>query len=192
MFIKEQPPRSSCLDEYGAGFPEFLTRFAPARSLAYLADVARLEWVVNRTLHAPDAEPLDVRRLLDLGDADRARVSFAPHPSAGLLRCEHPADFIWHAVLEQDDRALAAIDLSREAIWLLVQRSPAGVDISRIGEAAWRFSARLFAGWPLYVLIEEFPGLEIDALLGEHLAAGRLSGFSLPDAILPQPRPILL
>lgn len=191
LFIKEQLPRSSYLDEYGAGFPEFLERFAPAKSLVYLDDVAQLEWAVNRALHAPDAEPLDVRRLLHLSDADRACVRFVPHPSVGLLHCEHPADTIWHAVLEQDDPALAAVDLSGEAIWLLVQRLPAGVDVSRIGEAAWRFSARLYAGQPLHALLQEFPGLEIDALLGEHLAAGRLVGFNLPDSTLLQPQRIL-
>ena len=55
-------------------FPEFLARFPPAASLAYIADVARLEWAVNRALHAPDAAPLDVARL-----ADRAGGR-GPHP----------------------------------------------------------------------------------------------------------------
>src|SRR6267378_6124166 len=51
MFIEGQPPRSAYLDEYGAAFPEFLARFPAATSVPYLADVARLEWAVNRALH---------------------------------------------------------------------------------------------------------------------------------------------
>src|SRR2546425_12390395 len=63
IFVHERPPASAYLDEYGAEFAEFLARFPPAASLAYLADVARLEWAANRALHAPDEEPLDVTRL---------------------------------------------------------------------------------------------------------------------------------
>lgn len=183
FFINEQPPRSAYLDEYGAGFPEFLAQFAPAASLVYLVDVARLEWAVNRALHAPDAEPFDVRRLVDLTDSDRARVSFVPHPAVGLIRCEYPADIIWRSVLEQDDSALAALDLASGPIWLLVQRSTTGVDVSRMCESAWRLSMALFEGRPLHAVLEEFPGVEADALLAGHLAAGRLIGFSLADQL---------
>ena len=50
IFAREQPPRSADLDAYGAEFPGFLQRFGPASTLAYLADVARLEWAVNREI----------------------------------------------------------------------------------------------------------------------------------------------
>src|SRR6266511_1419278 len=66
IFVHERPPVSAYLDKYGAEFVEFLARFPPAASLAYLGDVARLEWAVNRALHAPDGEPLDVTRLAAL------------------------------------------------------------------------------------------------------------------------------
>ena len=51
--------------------------------------MARLEWAVNRALHAPDAEPLDASRLQALGEAERARVSFVPHPSVSLVDADH-------------------------------------------------------------------------------------------------------
>src|ERR1700752_3128513 len=76
VFIEAYPPKSACLDDYGVEFPDFLSGFERASSLAYLPDVARLEWAVNRALHAPDAEPLDARRLVALEEAERARVSF--------------------------------------------------------------------------------------------------------------------
>ena len=184
LFIKQQPPRSAYLDEYGAGFPEFLAHFAPAASLAYLPDVARLECAVNRALHAPDTEPFAVRRLLDLSDTDRARVCFVPHPSVSLVRCEYPADIIWRSVLEQEDSALAAIDLASGPVRLLVHRLITGVEVSRLSESAWRFSGGLFEGRPLHAVLDEFLGAQTDALLGGHLAAGRLNGFSLADTIV--------
>src|SRR5713101_4836442 len=74
IFIEEEPPRTAYLDEYGEAFPEFLSRFAPAASLAYLSGVARLEWAMSRALHAPDVEPLDVSRLSAIDPGDHGRV----------------------------------------------------------------------------------------------------------------------
>jgi hypothetical protein len=69
IFIDQSPPRSAWLDEYGADFPEFLARLPQAASLAYLADVARLEWLINCVLHAPQARPLELARLAQLDEA---------------------------------------------------------------------------------------------------------------------------
>src|SRR2546426_4417764 len=92
LFMDEQPPLLANLDEYGAGFPEFLARFPAVAELAYLPDVARLEWAVNRALHAPDATPPDLVRLATLTPDEQAHVRFTPHPSAQLVRADHPAD----------------------------------------------------------------------------------------------------
>ena len=180
-FIEEQPPRSACLDDYGAGFADFLACFAPAAPLEYLPDVARLEWAVNRALHASDVEPLDPRRLAALAEAESARVSFAPHPSVSLLRVDHPVDLIWRAVLEEDDDALSAIDPGAGPAWLLVQRLATGVEARRMSESTWRITAALFAGRPLAAALDEAPDSEASALLADHLAAGRFIDFSLNE-----------
>ncbi len=183
IFVHEQPPRSAYLDEYGAAFPEFLARFPPAASLAYLPDVARLEWAVNRALHAPDEAPLDVAQLAEIASADHDRVRFVAHPSVNLLRVGHPADAIWLAVLGQDDAALAAIDLAAGPVWLIVQRSASGVDVTRSDERAWRFAAELLAGQPLGVALDAADGVDATSLLADHLKAGRCVAFSLADAV---------
>ena len=180
-FIEEQPPRSACLDDYGAGFADFLACFAPAASLEYLPDVARLEWAVNRALHAPDAKPLDTARLVALTEDEQARVRFAPHPSASLVRAGHPVDAIWRAVLDRDDAPLAAIDPGAGPAWLLVQRLATGVEARRMSESAWRITAALFAGRPLAAALDEAPDTEASALLADHLAAGRFIDFRLNE-----------
>jgi len=181
LFIEEELPQSANLDDYGAGFPEFLARFPPVAALAYLPDVARLEWSVSRALHAPDAPPLDLGRLAALTDDEQAHVRFTPHPSAGLVRADHPADAIWRAVLAQDDAALAAIDHASGPVWLLVHRAESGVEVTRLSETAWRFTEALFAGRPLHSALEDAPGAEAHVLLAGHLAAGLFAGFGVSD-----------
>jgi hypothetical protein len=184
LFMEEQPPQSANLDDYGAAFPEFLSRFEAVSALAYLPDVARLEWTVSRALHAPDAPPLDLGRLAALTEDEQAHVRFAPHPSTGLVRAGHPADSIWRAVLAQDDAALAAIDPASGPVWLVVHRVESGVEVTRLSEAAWRFTEALFAGRPLHSALEEASSGDAQVLLAEHLAAGRLADFSLADTAI--------
>ena len=186
-FVHEQPPHSAWLDEYGAGFAESLARFPPAASLAYLRDVARLEWAVNRALHAPDVEPLEVALLSALSPADHERVCFVAHPSVGVLELAYPADVIWRAVLAQDDAALAAIDLASGPVWLIVERAASGIDVTRVGGQAWRFTADLLAGQPLGIALEAAEDIDAPSLLADHLKAGRFSAFNLAHpAAMPQ------
>jgi len=181
IFITAEPPRRADLDAYGEAFPEFLAGFPPAGALSYLPGVARLEWAVNRALHAPDTEPLDLSRLAAIAAAEHGRVAFRPHPSVALVEADHPVDEVWRAVLAEDDQAMAAIDLDAGPVRLLVERLATGVEVTRLEEPAWRFAAALCASRPLQTAIGAAPEVDAAALLAEHLAAGRLIGFELVD-----------
>jgi hypothetical protein len=181
-FMRETPPRSAWLDAYGEGFADFLERFPPAASLAYLPDVARLEVLVNRALHAPDADPLDLAQLACLDETDAGDPQFVPHPSIGLICLPFPADTIWHAVLTEDDAALKAIDLAEGPVWLLIERRTSGVEILRMSEPTWNFTASLCAGEPLAIVAEAF-GADAASLFAEHLAAGRFIRFEAAETL---------
>lgn len=186
IFIAERPPRSAYLNEYGAEFAEFLARFPPAASIPYVSDVARLEWAVNRALHAPDGEPLAIGRLAELDAAEHERVCLVPHPSVGLVHTNYPADAIWRAVLEQDDARLSAIDLAAGPAWLIVER-PAAVEVRRLSEPEWRFMAELCAGHPLQAILDSNPDIDAPQSLANHLAAGRFIAFKIAaSAVAPQ------
>jgi hypothetical protein len=183
VFIGRTPPRTAWLDRYGAEFPELLQHFPPAARLAYLADVARLEWAVSRAIHAPDHAGLALTQLAALAPEQQGRVCFSPHPSIGLLRVSYPVDVIWRAVLDRDDAALAALDLQPAPVHLLVQRRPAAVEVMRLDEPEWRLAAALCAGQPLQAALDAAAGVDATALLAGHLAAERFIGFTLaaPD-----------
>jgi hypothetical protein len=191
LFIAQHPPRAAYLDHYGAEFPEFLRDFEPAAALPYLADVARLEWAVSRAIHAADTAPLDLSRLAALSPQDRGRVCFVPHPSVALLYADYPVDAIWRGVLDADDAALAGVDLDAGAVRLLVERrdtgvNVSGVDVSRLDEAACCFAAALCDGWSVEEALAAAAGIPAEALLAEHLAAGRFVDFRLAP---PEPTP---
>jgi hypothetical protein len=176
VFAGRQPPRCADLNVYGEEFPGFLQRFEPAATVTYLADVARLEWAVNRALHAPDAPALEPPRLASVAPCDHERVCFIAHPSISLLRSKFPVDTIWRAVLQHDDAAMAGIDLD-EPVYLLVERRTDELDVARLDEGAWRFGAALLGGQSLGTALGIAQGVDASALLAQHLLAGHCVAF---------------
>lgn len=174
LFSSAMPPRSAWLDDYGAAFPDFLAQMPQSASVPYLADVARLEWQINCVLHAPDDLRLDVACLAQFDEDALAALRLRPHPAVRLLQCDYPADVIWRAVLERDDRAMRAIRLDGGPVHLLVQRVAEGVDVHRLRIGDWRISAALFAGEPVGAALALTADTDTAgyALLAAHLARG--------------------
>lgn len=180
LFIAQEPPRSAWLDDYGEAFAGFLARLPEVASLAYLADTARLEWVVNSVLHATDVLPLDLARLAQRDAALDGGLRFVPHPAVRLLRSDYPVDAIWRAVLTRDDRALAGIDPGSGPVWLSVRRGDAGIEVERFSEAQWRFAAALLAGQPLDTALACAPMPDAQTWLAMLLAGGYFAAIRSP------------
>jgi hypothetical protein len=120
-YVREEPPTRPCLFEYGGGFPAFLERLPEARSLAYLADVARLEWAINEAWHAPDTPAVDegaAARLIAAGSSD---LGLRLHPSCRLVASPFPLHRIWQ-VHQKACREREAVDLDAGGVRLLVHR----------------------------------------------------------------------
>jgi hypothetical protein len=179
LFIAEHPPRDAYLDRYGDDFPEFLRNFPSAKSLAYLADVAALEWAVTCALHAPDVLSLDLRKLASLAPDDHCRVRFVAHPAVRLLVADHPVDRIWRAVLAGDDAALSTLDVDEGPVHLLVERGDTGVEVERLDESAWRFMAQLCAGCAIESAQQKADGTDAPTELAKHFARGRFVDFAV-------------
>jgi hypothetical protein len=178
-FIARHPPRTACLNDYGAEFAEFLARFPAAAALAYLPDVTRLEWAVNASLNAPDAPALAPAALAELDESALRRLRLLPHPAVKLLALRYPADAIWRAVRESDDASLAAIELRLEPISLLVERRGDGVAMRRLPPDEAHVTTLLFCGAALPDHAQQWGAITWATVLAEHLAYGRFAGFEV-------------
>jgi hypothetical protein len=177
-FIARHPPRTACLNDYGGEFADFLGAFPAAAGLAYLPDVARLEWAVHGSLNAPDDAALGPAALATLGESARGRVRFVPHPAVRLLSVRHPVDAIWRAVRDGDDAALAAIALNVAPISLLVERRRERIAMRRLTPGEAHVTALLFSGAALSDVARQQDSATLVPLLAEHLAYGRFAGFA--------------
>jgi hypothetical protein len=144
-FIRSHPPRTPCLFEYGAEFPEFLTAFPPCRHLAYLPDVARLEWQMNAALHVTDPQALDPGRLGDVPPFEVDGLTFRFAPSLALLTSPWPIDAIWRANQPDADND-QAINLAMGPAYLEIRRVGDDVVFRAIEPAAHAFRSALVEG----------------------------------------------
>ena len=180
IFIAEHPPRVAWLDQYGGEFADFLHSLPQAKSLAYLSEVAEMEWAVNCAIHAADVAPLDVATLGDVEPESQGQIRFIADPSIRLLRLEYPVDIIWRSVIASDDDALGKVDLGSGPINLLVERRATGVEVERLPVESWRFLSALCAGRSIELALDDINDFDCASALAEHLALGRFTGFVLP------------
>jgi hypothetical protein len=166
-YVREAPPTGPCLFEYGGTFPEFLARFPAARSLAYLPDVARLEWAMNVALHAPDAPPLEPGAL-------RALPPVALHPSVTLLPSPCPLDSIWRA--HQATAPERVVDLAAGSVRLQVWRADDEVVFRELAPVEFAFREALARTTALAAAAEAAlgvdPAADLTALVRDVLDEG--------------------
>ena len=62
-YLREHPPHSRCLVEYGADFAGFIAVLEPRHELPYLPDVARFEWALHSAAAIASAKPLQPKAL---------------------------------------------------------------------------------------------------------------------------------
>lgn len=181
VYWRDQPPRSPVLAHWGEGFADWLAGFAPARSLPYLADMARLERARVAAWQAADAQPLPASALRDrLADEDGLpSVRLVLHPSCRVLRSAFDVHALWAAHQQQGE--WTAIDVDRPCA-VLVLRDPADeVLVIGLDDATASFVEALVAGAAFGEALARAPGLDLVAALALLIRHGAIValGFGL-------------
>lgn len=177
------PSRSGDLHLYGDALARFVADDPFAATLAYLADVARLEWACHEALHAADAPPLDARALARVAAARQGAIRFVLHPSVRLVASDHPVVALWEANQpERDGTPDRAEGPDRARVW----RNATGVHVRRMEPPAWEFLGALGRGASLEEATdgpgEGAPFPAFDRWLAELGAEGAIAGFTLDEA----------
>jgi hypothetical protein len=141
-YIARTRPSSPLLFAYGDDFADFVAGFAPAASVPYLADVARLEAACTRAYHAANAEPLGLSALAGLDTHELADARLAPHPAAALIGSRFPVGSIWQAHQSGAEARLEA----RGGETVLVVRPEYEVRVHVLPDRDAIFAAALLAG----------------------------------------------
>ena len=142
VYVAAHKPASPILIQYGTDFPDFIAGFAPAASIAYLADVARLESAWLEAYHAADAAPLEIAALLTLPPERLPGLRLAPHPATRLIVSAFPVGSIWSAHRSEPVQPVG--HARPETVLLVRAAADVGVHVLPAGDTG--FIAALLAG----------------------------------------------
>ncbi|MFS8110689.1 DNA-binding domain-containing protein [Rhizobium jaguaris] len=95
--IRETPPTSPLLFEYGHDFPTFIDAYEHAQLIPWLGDVARLERAWLDAYHAADCPTVSADDLSRVAPEKLPELRFRSHPATRILSSEFPAVTIFAA-----------------------------------------------------------------------------------------------
>jgi hypothetical protein len=177
-FVACNKPQSAVVLHYGDDFPGFVAAFEPARTLAYLADVTRLENAWVESYHSAEAETLTLAELAAIDSAEVSDLRFAFHPATRLLHSDHPAASIW-AAHQSEDEAKPPEHWRGEDT--LVTRPDADVGVRVLPAGGYPFACALLDGATLGEAheISDFEGFDPGIHLIGLIEAGAISRLAI-------------
>jgi hypothetical protein len=173
FYVRAAPPTSPLLFDYGRDFPDFIERYEYARSVPWLADVARIERAWLDAYHAADIQPLMPNDLAAIPSERLPNIVLKPHPAMRVVRSRFSAVTIFTA--SRSDRPASHVEgggpedalLTRPALEVEVRRLPSGGAI---------FLSHLIAGEPLgaaaSAALSDGPSFDLSANIRGLLEAG--------------------
>lgn len=178
QFVRQAPPRSPVLIDFGAGFAEFLESFPPVAGLPYLAAVARLERAWLSAYNAAEATPLPIAALGRVPEEALGLCRLGPHPSLQLVVSSFSIVALWAANTGRGPHE--SVDLGR-AETALVVRPEELVMVESLTPGMAALVATLADDQPLGAAAEAAmradSGFELGPALGRLFALGAVVGL---------------
>ncbi len=178
VHVENNPPRSPVLHEYGREFATFLESFEPARNLAYLPDVARLDRLWLDAFHAADQAPLGGAALSEIGPEKLGDIRFVAHPATALLQSDYAVISI--VTRSREAASLEGIDPTKPEFGL-VTRPEFDPVIYELEEPAFVFTKSLFEGATLgeaaSTAFEVEPAFDLSAALSMLITSGAFTAI---------------
>jgi len=176
-FIEKHHSHSGNLHHYGAQMANFIEDFDPAKELAYLPDVAALEWACHCAYFANDAATLDFGKLAQIPPEQYADLILHVHPACQLVTSRYPIADIWHAH-QPGAPCDFHINLDSDPCNALVSRKDDVVLVSEFSDADAAWFQNIQVGTPLGAAtdatLERYPDFDLQSALINLLQTGVL------------------
>ncbi|MGR9426189.1 HvfC/BufC N-terminal domain-containing protein [Rhizobium leguminosarum] len=181
--IRETPPTSPLLFEYGREFPAFIEGYEYAQAMPWLADTARIERAWLDAYHAADAEPLSPAALAAVPHDELAEVRFIAHPATRIVRSRFSAVSIFAANRGAEFEGTIDAGSCEDA---LITRPDVDVSVRHLPPGGAAFLATLIAGEPLGTAaaeaFAEAEDFDIGAAIAGMLEAGAFTTIHTGNA----------
>jgi Putative DNA-binding domain len=181
--IRATPPTSPLLFEYGRDFPAFIERYEHARTMPWLADIARLERAWLDAYHAEDAAPLSAETLAAVAPERLADLVFIAHPATRIV--QSPFSVVTIFAANRSGEKVGRIDASSPED-ALITRPDLDVVVRHLPPGGAVFLLNLISEQPFgeaaALALEASPSFDIAANIAGLIEAGAFAGITFGDA----------
>lgn len=179
-YALDMPPASRLMKDYGATFPKYIAGYAPADTVPYLSDVARLECARTIAYHAADAPALGIADLAAIARDRLADLHLTLHPSVAVIESRFAIVSLWAA--HQGVLDISGVDPFQPED-ALVLRPQAVVEVRQLPPGAAAALHALRAGANVGDALAEtssIPGADPVVLFQSLITFGAVSAAVLP------------
>ncbi len=169
-YVIQNPPTEGCLNQYGTTLPNFIKTFEPAKSLPYLADIARLEIAMNDAYYAKDHETLTAEDFGKILPEHLPETIIKIGSSVQLITFDYPVTTIRDYCLSDDQEQ--TLDISTGEEILLIHRPELEVFITPIAEDEYAMLENLKQhnlGDAVEITLLQYPDFDFQPFLQKHL-----------------------
>lgn len=179
QYRNKHPSPSGNLDDYGQQFAKMIGTLKDQHKLAYLKDVANLEWKFHRAYFSRNVADFPIAKFQKLKEEELSEVKFKLHPSCTLIASKFPIMSIWKSVDSQNK-----LDLNKlPKEFVLVERSRFDTHIQNLGEHEFLFLKHIKKGLNLYQIYEEispkFDDFDIGSLMNKFISNGVIANYGI-------------
>lgn len=170
--VRQTPPKSPLLFEYGRNFPDFIDGYEYAAHMPWLSDVARIERLWLDSYHAADASPVSPAAFSAVAPEALGDLTFTPHPATRLISSVYPAVTIF--AMNRGKGAVSRVENRPEDG--LITRFDDEVTVRLLAPGHADFLRALLGGHSLAEAVasafETEPSFDLSSAIGEMLSAG--------------------
>jgi hypothetical protein len=180
-YHQQYPSTSGNLDEYGKYFSKLIGDLKNQHNLAYLRDLAALEWRYHLAYFIKDVEAFDLEKFQKLKQKDLFKVKFKLHPSCHLISSRYPIYSIWEFSNKKNNKKLNLENLNHQ--FILIERANWQVNIHNLSEPEFLFLKQLKNQKNIYQVYQDLgqkhQNIDIGSLINKYISNGVLSRFFL-------------
>ncbi len=177
-YIEKHWPKSGNMNDYGKKFAEFIKDLEQTKSLPYLSDIARLEWLFHLSSLADDKQQSDWSKFAQLTEENLSKVKIDLHPSTMLIASDYPILKIWEMCKEN---CAEKLDLKQGVNTLLVRKN-LKVNLYPLEDNEMAFLRALINGETLMSAFDKALEIEENAaaqgFIAKHIEIGTFCGYN--------------
>jgi len=176
-YIIQSPLDKAELDLFGAGFPCFIKQAEQTQSLAYLGDVAVLDWAFDNAKAIVHIDAFPFEKLSRLNELQQVKIKLQLAPKTVLIKAQYPLLKIW---LGAKSGNLDGVDMQESDFVILRPDIEQGAKLTSLNEQQYQFLLDVKDQKSLGQLAES---ADFNEHLNEYISQNVINNFSFEDEV---------